>query len=80
MKGQSKQVFIKNDFDWNPQEFRFLKENDVFSFDKEQIFTASCDAYIVENEGSWSILTVNKEMERFYEERKKERDKLFGII
>lgn len=80
MKGQSKQVFVKNDLNWNSRDFRLLKEGDIFSFDQQQIFTASCDACIVENEGSWSVLTVNKQMEKFREERKKEREKLFGAI
>ena len=77
MKEKPKLVWIKDLSDWNSQEFRFLKKDDIFSFDKEQIFTASCDAYIVENDGAWSILVINKEMENFLKQKKDERDRLF---
>lgn len=79
MKEKPKTVFVKDASGWNPQEFRILKEGDVFSFDKEQIFTASCDAYIIENEGSWSIMNVNKDMESFLQERKIARAKKFDL-
>lgn len=80
MKEKIKQVFIEINAEWELREFRLLKEGDIFSFDKNEAFTASCDPYIVENEGCWSILIINKQMERFLEEKKKERDKLFGIL
>lgn len=70
MKEKIKTVFVKDMSGWNPQEFRFLKAGDVFSFDKEQIFTASCGAYIIENDGMWSILTTNKGMEEFLEHQR----------
>lgn len=79
MKEKPKIVFVKSEIDWISQEFRFLKEGDVFSFDKEQIFTASCDSYIIENDGTHAVLNVNKDMERFLQDRKKERESKFFI-
>lgn len=79
MKEKPKTVFLKGAADWNSQEFRFLKDGDVFSFDKEQIFTASSDAYIIENDGSWAILNVNKDLEKFLQERKIARDKKYYL-
>lgn len=77
MKKQIQIVYVENDGKWEPQEFRLIKENNIFTFDKENIFTSSCDAYVLPNDGSYSILVVNKDMERFNQERKEEREKMF---
>ena len=82
MKSEPKTVWLQVDCDWNPTEFRLIKEHDIFSFDKYIVFTASCDAYVLEvgpDAGGWSILIVNKEVQRFLATRKEEREKLFEL-
>lgn len=81
MKHIPKQVFVLVNNSWNETEFRLLKSNDVFTFDREQIFTASCDSYVVENDGTWSVLVTNKDLERFRNEKKQDREnKLLYIL
>ena len=81
MKKIPKTIFIFTENQWEQTEFRLLKTNDIFSFDTEEVFSASSDAYIVENDGSWSVLTTNKDTERFLQEKQKEREeKMFGIF
>ncbi|MDO8659559.1 MAG: hypothetical protein Q7K54_03065 [Candidatus Parcubacteria bacterium] len=85
MKTQKKIVWGSDGFNgWNPIEFRSIKENTVFTFDKTDIFTASCDSYMLTDgpdAGTWSVLVVNKDMESFFEARKKEQeDKLSFLL
>ena len=80
MKDVRKDVFVLGSGSWCDKKFFDLKEKDIFSFDKETVFTASCDAYLVENEGTYSVMVVNKNMENFLEEKKKERyDRYFKL-
>ena len=83
MKSVPKTVWMQTEgLDWNPIEFMFLKERDVFTFDKQSIFTASCDAYVLDEasgNAAWSILVINKELEIFRAQRKQEKDKLFDL-
>ena len=83
--GGPKVVWLKVADDWNSIDFKLLKDKDIFSFDKKLIFTASCDAYVLDtalDRVCWSVLVVNKELEQLHlvaKIKKIERDKLlFG--
>lgn len=75
MKKIQKSVFILNENTWKETEFRLLKTGDIFTFDKNETFTASCDAYVLPNEGMYSVLVINKELESFHQKRKEEMEK-----
>lgn len=77
---ENKQVFVLINEEWKEIEFRLMKEKQIFSFDKNNVFTASCDPFIIENEGMWSVLVVNKDLERLQEESRKERESFFKIL
>jgi len=80
VKAQVKTVYVLVEDNWKDTEFRLIKASDIFTFDKTDLFTASCDAYMIENgidAGAWSVLVVNKEVERFQEERRRERNRMF---
>ena len=78
-----KPVFILNNGNWQETEFVNLKAGDIFTFNKQNVFTASFDAYLITDDSNrantWSIFIINKELEQKPGERQEQWLKSLGF-